>query len=339
MIELKNITKIFHVQKGDITACKDVNLIIKKGEIFGVIGYSGAGKSTLVRIINQLEKQSSGEVIIDGEDISGLTKEALRKKRMKIGMIFQYFNLLWSRTVQKNIELPLEIAGVDKETRKQKAKELIELVGLQGRENAYPSELSGGQKQRVGIARALANNPSILLCDEATSALDPDTTEQILELLKKINKQLGITIVMITHQMEVVQKICHRIAVMSEGEVVEIGNVKDIFEHPKHNITKRFVRDISSKVDDDKLNKDLKKIYPEGILLRLTFDEEIARLPVVSKVIKESDLDISIVSGNLTNTIDSSFGVLIVNILGGNQDEYNEVIKIFENYKVIVEVI
>ncbi|MEE0966154.1 MAG: ATP-binding cassette domain-containing protein [Bacilli bacterium] len=339
MIELKNITKIFHVQKGDITACKDVNLIIKKGEIFGVIGYSGAGKSTLVRIINQLEKQSSGEVIIDGEDISGLTKEALRKKRMKIGMIFQHFNLLWSRTVQKNIELPLEIAGIDKETRKQKAKELIELVGLQGRENAYPSELSGGQKQRVGIARALANNPSILLCDEATSALDPDTTEQILELLKKINKQLGITIVMITHQMEVVQKICHRIAVMSEGEVVEIGNVKDIFEHPKHNITKRFVRDISSKVDDDKLNKDLKKIYPEGILLRLTFDEEIARLPVVSKVIKESDLDISIVSGNLTNTIDSSFGVLIVNILGGNQDEYNEVIKIFENYKVIVEVI
>lgn len=339
MIELKNITKIFHVQKGDITACKDVNLIIKKGEIFGVIGYSGAGKSTLVRIINQLEKQSSGEVIIDGEDISGLTKEALRKKRMKIGMIFQHFNLLWSRTVQKNIELPLEIAGIDKETRKQKAKELIELVGLQGRENAYPSELSGGQKQRVGIARALANNPSILLCDEATSALDPDTTEQILELLKKINKQLGITIVMITHQMEVVQKICHRIAVMSEGEVVEIGNVKDIFEHPKHNITKRFVRDISSKVDDDKLNKDLKKIYPEGILLRLTFDEEIARLPVVSKVIKESDLDISIVSGNLTNTIDSSFGVLIVNIFGGNQDEYNEVIKIFENYKVIVEVI
>lgn len=339
MIELKNITKIFHVQKGDITACKDVNLIIKKGEIFGVIGYSGAGKSTLVRIINQLEKQSSGEVIIDGEDISGLTKEALRKKRMKIGMIFQHFNLLWSRTVQKNIELPLEIAGIDKETRKQKAKELIELVGLQGRENAYPSELSGGQKQRVGIARALANNPSILLCDEATSALDPDTTEQILELLKKINKKLGITIVMITHQMEVVQKICHRIAVMSEGEVVEIGNVKDIFEHPKHNITKRFVRDISSKVDDDKLNKDLKKIYPEGILLRLTFDEEIARLPVVSKVIKESDLDISIVSGNLTNTIDSSFGVLIVNILGGNQDEYNEVIKIFENYKVIVEVI
>lgn len=316
-----------------------MNLTIHDGEIFGVIGYSGAGKSTLVRIINQLETQTSGEVIIDGENISNLNPTALRQKRMKIGMIFQHFNLLWSRTVQKNIELPLEIAGLDKETRKQKAKELIELVGLQGRENAYPSELSGGQKQRVGIARALANDPTILLCDEATSALDPDTTEQILDLLKTINKRLGITIVMITHQMEVVQKICHRIAVMSDGEVVEEASVKDIFEHPNHEITKRFVRDIASKVDDNKMNEDLKKIYPKGILLRLTFDEEISRLPIVSKVIKETDLQISIVSGNLTNTIDSSFGVLIVNILGGDEQSYEAVIQKFKNYKVIVEVI
>ena len=339
MIELKHITKIFHTQKGDIYACQDVNLTVQDGEIFGVIGYSGAGKSTLVRIINQLEKQTSGEVIIDGENIEKFSAADLRKKRTKIGMIFQHFNLLWSRTVQKNIELPLEIAGVDKETRKQKAKELIDLVGLQGRENAYPSEISGGQKQRVGIARALANDPTILLCDEATSALDPDTTEQILDLLKKINKQLGITIVMITHQMEVVQKICHRIAVMSEGQVVEEGRVKDIFEHPTHNITKRFVRDISSKVDDDQLNEDLKKIYPDGILLRLTFEEEIARSPIVSKVIKETNLDISIVSGNLTNTIDSSFGVLIINVLGGTKQQYQDIIQTFENYKVIVEVI
>lgn len=314
MIELKHITKIFHTQKGDIEACHDVNLTIQNGEIFGVIGYSGAGKSTLVRIINQLEKQTSGEVVIDGEDISQLSPQALRQKRMKIGMIFQHFNLLWSRTVKRNIELPLEIAGIDKEIREKKTKELIELVGLQGRENAYPSELSGGQKQRVGIARALANDPTILLCDEATSALDPDTTEQILDLLKKINKQLGITIVMITHQMEVVQKVCHRIAVMSDGQVVEEGHVKDIFEHPKHMITRRFVRDISSKVTDDQLNENLKTIYPNGILLRLTFDEDIARQPIVSKVIKGTDLDISIVSGNLTNTIDSSFGILIINV-------------------------
>lgn len=339
MIELKNITKIFQTSKGDIVACKDVNLTIYDGEIFGVIGYSGAGKSTLVRIINQLEKQTSGDVIIDGENISQMSAKSLRQKRTKIGMIFQHFNLLWSRTVLKNIELPLEIAGIDKELRKQKVNELIELVGLQGRENAYPSELSGGQKQRVGIARALANNPNILLCDEATSALDPDTTEQILDLLIKINKQLGITIVMITHQMEVVQRICHRIAVMSDGEVVEEGSVKDIFEYPHHSITKRFVRDMSSKVDDEKLNENLKAIYPEGILLRLTFDEEISRQPIVSKVIKETDLQISIVSGNLTNTIDSSFGVLIVNILGGHQSEYAGIIKKFEDYKVIVEVI
>ena len=331
MIELKHITKIFHTQKGDISACQDVNLTIQDGEIFGVIGYSGAGKSTLVRIINQLEKQTSGEVIIDGEDISQLSGERLRKKRTKIGMIFQHFNLLWSRTVQKNIELSLEIAGVDKQTRQQKAKQLIELVGLTGRENAYPSELSGGQKQRVGIARALANDPHILLCDEATSALDPDTTEQILDLLIQINRQLGITIVMITHQMEVVQKICHRIAVMSEGKVVEEASVKDIFEHPHHEITKRFVRDLSSKIDDGKLNDNLKQIYPDGILLRLTFDEEISRLPIVSKVMKEIDLDLSIVSGNLTNTIDSSFGVLIVNVLGGDKQEYENVIQKFKD--------
>lgn len=339
MIELKHIQKVFHTPKGDIHACQDVNLTIQTGEIFGVIGYSGAGKSTLVRIINQLEKQTSGEVIIDGEDISLLNPKDLRKKRTKMGMIFQHFNLLWSRTVQKNIELPLEIAGVDKEIRKKKTRELIELVGLQGRENAYPSELSGGQKQRVGIARALANDPSILLCDEATSALDPDTTEQILDLLKDINRKLGITIVMITHQMEVVQKICHRVAVMSEGKVVEVGRVKDIFEHPQHTVTKRFVRDISSKIDDDKQNENLKTIYPDGILLRLTFDEDISRQPIVSRVMKETTLDISIVSGNLTNTIDSSFGVLIVNVLGGTKQDYDQIIQKFQDYHVIVEVI
>ncbi|MFQ7317664.1 MAG: methionine ABC transporter ATP-binding protein [Massilimicrobiota timonensis] len=338
-MELKHIQKVFHTPKGDIHACQDVNLTIQTGEIFGVIGYSGAGKSTLVRIINQLEKQTSGEVMIDGEDISLLNPKDLRKKRTKMGMIFQHFNLLWSRTVQKNIELPLEIAGVDKEIRKKKTRELIELVGLQGRENAYPSELSGGQKQRVGIARALANDPSILLCDEATSALDPDTTEQILDLLKDINRKLGITIVMITHQMEVVQKICHRVAVMSEGKVVEVGRVKDIFEHPQHTVTKRFVRDISSKIDDDKQNENLKKIYPNGILLRLTFDEDISRQPIVSRVMKETTLDISIVSGNLTNTIDSSFGVLIVNVLGGTKQDYENIIQKFQDYHVIVEVI
>lgn len=188
MIELKHTTKIFHTRKDDINVCQDVNLTVQDGEIFGVIGYSGAGESTFVRIINQLEKQTSSEVIIDGEDISQLSGERLRKKRTKIGMIFQHFNLLWSRTVQKNTELSLGIAGVDKQTRQQKAKQLIELVGLTGRENAYPSELSGGQRQGVGIVRTLVNDPHILLCDEVTSALDLDTTEQILDLLIQINK-------------------------------------------------------------------------------------------------------------------------------------------------------
>ncbi len=339
MIEIKNIHKIFHLDKGDIHACKNVNLKINKGEIFGVIGYSGAGKSTLVRLINQLEKQTSGEIIVNGKSFEGLSDQELRKERMKIGMIFQHFNLLWSRTVQKNIELPLEIAGVAKEERVKRTKELIKLVGLEGREKAYPSELSGGQKQRVGIARALANHPSLLLCDEATSALDPDTTEQILDLLKQINKDMGITIVMITHQMEVVQKICHRIAVMSDGEVVEEGHVKEIFENPKHEVTKRFVRDFSTKIDNEELIKTLKIIYPSGILLRLTFDEVISREPIVSKIIKETSADISIVSGQLTNTIDSSFGVLIVNVINGTNAEYEDVINKFKEYKVKVEVI
>lgn len=307
MIELKNINKTFITDKGNIEACKNVNLTIQDGEIYGVIGYSGAGKSTLVRIINQLEKQTSGEVIIDGEDISKLNDKELRQKRMKIGMIFQHFNLLWSRTVIKNIELPLEIAGVPKEKRHQKAQELLELVGLSGREHAYPSELSGGQKQRVGIARALANDPTILLCDEATSALDPDTTVQILDLLKKINQQLHITIVMITHQMEVVQKICQKIAVMSNGEVVEEGLVKDLFKHPKHKITKRFVKDIVSSKEDDTY---LKEMYPNGTLLRLTFNEENVKKPIISSLIKNSEQSIGIVSANISD----DFGTLVIHI-------------------------
>ena len=339
MIELKNIYKRYQTPKGEIHACENVNLTIEDGKIFGIIGYSGAGKSTLVRMINQLEKQTSGKVLVDGVDMASLDEKALRQKRTKIGMIFQHFNLLWSRTVQKNIEFPLEIAGVDKETRQKKAAELIELVGLKGRENAYPSELSGGQKQRVGIARALANDPHILLCDEATSALDPDTTKQILELLKTINQKLNITIVMITHQMEVVQEICHHIAVMSQGQVVEQGSVKDIFEHPFHDVTKRFVKDFSSRIDNEEAIDQLKLIYPQGILLKLTFDEDISRQPIVSKVLRECDVDMSIVSGNLTNTIDSSFGVLFVNVLNGTKDQYQHVIQRFEDYKVIVEVI
>ena len=224
MIEIKRVSKVYRLKDREVVAVDDVSLTIEDGDIYGIIGYSGAGKSTLVRLINQLEVQDSGKIFIDGQDLGNLSQIELRKLRTKVGMIFQHFNLLWSRTVSENIELALEIAGnKDKRIRQQKVQELVELVGLTGRENAYPSELSGGQKQRVGIARALANDPRILLCDEATSALDPDTTKSILELLLKINKKLNITIIMITHQMEVVQRICNHIAVMSEGKVIEEG--------------------------------------------------------------------------------------------------------------------
>lgn len=333
MIEIKNVSKIYNLKDRKVIAVDDVSLTINDGDIFGIIGYSGAGKSTLVRMINQLERQDSGEIIIDGHELSKLSPTQLRQLRTKIGMIFQHFNLLWSRTVSKNIELALELAGVkDKKFRQQRVKELIELVGLQGRENAYPSELSGGQKQRVGIARALANDPKILLCDEATSALDPDTTKSILDLLLEINKKLKITIIMITHQMEVVQEVCNRVAVMSEGKVIEEGNVKEIFTNPQHQVTMNFIRDIKSNHEVDL--EILKTIYPDGKLLKVVFDENTSRNPILTKVIRESSADINVIEANLTNTIDSSFGIMILQIIG---DEV-EVISLFKKYQTTVEV-
>lgn len=248
-------------------------------------------------------------------------------------MIFQHFNLLWSRTVSENIELALEIAGnKDKQIRQSKVQELIKLVGLTGRENAYPSELSGGQKQRVGIARALANDPKILLCDEATSALDPDTTKSILDLLSEINKKLKITIIMITHQMEVVQKICNHIAVMSEGKVIETGTVKEIFTAPKHSVTKSFVQEV--KGHNDFNEEILKQIYSQGELLKVIFDEKVSRQSVLTKVIRECDADINVIEANLNNTIDSSFGIMILQVIG----DYQIVKTLFEKYLTKVEV-
>lgn len=241
MITLRQLSKIFRTKKDEITAVDNVDLSIREGEIFGIIGYSGAGKSTLIRLLNMLERPSTGDVIVAGKEMSTLRGKALRQARQDIGMVFQHFNLLWSRTVFENISFPLEIAKVPKEERIKRVNELIELVGLSDRAHAYPSELSGGQKQRVGIARALANDPKVLLCDEATSALDPKTTDSILDLLVDINQKLGITIVLITHEMYVIRKICHRVAVMEDGKIVEQGNVLDVFRHPKQRITQEFV--------------------------------------------------------------------------------------------------
>lgn len=333
MIEIKEVSKIYDLKNRKVVAVDNVSLSINNGDIFGIIGYSGAGKSTLVRMINQLETQDKGKILIDGHELNKLTPKQLRQLRTKIGMIFQHFNLLWSRTVSENIELALQIAGIkDKHKRQQRVKELVDLVGLTGRENAYPSELSGGQKQRVGIARALANDPKILLCDEATSALDPDTTKSILDLLLEINRKLKITIVMITHQMEVVQKICNRVAVMSEGKVVEEGNVKKIFTMPKHPVTKSFIRDIKNNNEFD-LDV-LKNIYSNGKLLKVIFDENTSRTPILTNVIRQCDSFINVIEANLTNTIDSSFGIMILEVTG----DYEKVIELFNKYHVEVEV-
>ena len=333
MIEIKEVSKIYDLKNRKVVAVDNVSLSINNGDIFGIIGYSGAGKSTLVRMINQLETQDKGKILIDGHESNKLSPKQLRQLRTKIGMIFQHFNLLWSRTVSENIELALQIAGIkDKHKRQQRVKELVDLVGLTGRENAYPSELSGGQKQRVGIARALANDPKILLCDEATSALDPDTTKSILDLLLEINRKLKITIVMITHQMEVVQKICNRVAVMSEGKVVEEGNVKKIFTMPKHPVTKSFIRDIKNNNEFD-LDV-LKNIYSNGKLLKVIFDENTSRTPILTNVIRQCDSFINVIEANLTNTIDSSFGIMILEVTG----DYEKVIELFNKYHVEVEV-
>jgi len=335
MITLENIVKIFSTEKEDIEAIRGVNLEIKESEIFGIIGFSGAGKSTLVRVINQLEKPTSGNVIINGVNLTSLSRKNLRLKRQKIGMIFQHFNLLWSRTVLENIEFPLEIAGVKKQQRRQRALELVKLVGLESREYAYPSELSGGQKQRIGIARALANNPDILLCDEATSALDPSTTESILDLLRTINHDLGITIVLITHQMEVVQKICHRIAVMSDGKIVEVNSVKEIFEHPQHPVTKAFVHNANDK-DFETVKNDLKALYPFGKLVKLTFLGNISNEPILSNIIKKFKIDVNIVDSDINYTQYGPMGELYVNLSNGNEEEYNAFIKELTDKKVEV---
>ncbi|MBR2761974.1 MAG: ATP-binding cassette domain-containing protein [Solobacterium sp.] len=339
MIELKNVTKVFGNKEDQIHAVNGVSLTIHDGEIFGIIGYSGAGKSTLVRIINQLERQSAGDVIIDGRVMQDLNKKELNSERQSIGMIFQHFNLLWSRTVRGNIELPLEFAGVPKEERQRRSRELIHMVGLDGRENAYPSELSGGQKQRVGIARALANNPKILLSDEATSALDPDTTEQILDLLKHINETLGITIVMITHQMEVVQRVCTRMAVMSEGKIVEEGTVRELFEHPRHEITKRFVQNLEETSSIEELAERLKTKYPDGQLLRVTFSGENTHDAIIADAIRKVSFPVSIVASSINDSATGPYGVTYLHLYRGTDSEYNTFVESLVNAPVKVEVL
>ncbi|MEH7374884.1 methionine ABC transporter ATP-binding protein [Neobacillus drentensis] len=338
MISIKNVQKIFPSKQGQLRAVDDVNLEIQEGEIFGVIGYSGAGKSTLIRMLNGLELPSDGTVTVAGRVISKIKGSELRKARQEISMIFQHFNLLWSRTVSENIAFPLEIAGVNGSQRKKRVDELIKLVGLEGRENAYPSQLSGGQKQRVGIARALANNPKVLLCDEATSALDPQTTDSILELLVDINKRLGLTIVLITHEMHVIRKICHRVAVMENGRVVEIGPVLDVFKNPEQPITKRFVQQVTEPEETKETIEHLLERYPYGKVVQLSFVGETTEQPLITNIIRDFDVIVNILQGKISHTQTGSYGTLFIH-LDGQSSEIQKAIDYIHSQQVGVEVI
>lgn len=339
LIELTHVKKSFDGKSGAVHAVNDVSLQVEKGDIYGIVGYSGAGKSTLVRLLNGLELPSAGDVVINGQNILALKNKELRDFRKKIGMIFQHFNLLWSRTVLENIELPLELAGIPKIKRRERAQELVKLVGLEGREKAYPSQLSGGQKQRVGIARALANEPEILLCDEATSALDPQTTEEVLDLLLSINKKLNLTIVLITHEMNVIRKICNKVAVMELGKIVEEGSVHSVFRHPQQAVTKRFVQqDLEPEEDPEELLQAFLRENPHGRLVTLTFTEDNANEPIISQAIRKYLIDVNVVYGKIQQTNEGSFGALTV-LLTGETPEIDKALRFFAQEQVGVEVI
>ena len=335
IISIQNVSKVY--KNGQVNAVNNVSLDVEEGEIFGIVGYSGAGKSTLVRLVNQLETCNAGKIIVDGVEITSLKGKELRKERQKIGMIFQHFNLLWSRTVLENIAFPLEVAKVPKKERLELAKKFAIKVGLEDKINVYPSSLSGGQKQRVAIARALVLNPKILLCDEATSALDPKTTEDILELLKEINREYKLTILMITHQMETVQKICHRMAVMVNGELVEVNTVENIFLNPKHPLTKELIQTVDTGLDVNKVANDLKNKYPKGHLLRLTFENESSGKPILFATAMKLNVPINIVSANIKNTQAGALGVLYIHVL--EEKDRDCLIEELSNQEVRVEVI
>ena len=322
MKQLRNIIKTYESKGQSVEALKELSFDFKKGEITGIIGYSGAGKSTLLRCINLLETPCSGEVLIDGVELGSLNPKELREKRKKIGMIFQHFNLMRSRTVAKNIAYPLKGSGLSKAEIDERVNSLLDLVGLKDKKSSYPSQLSGGQKQRVGIARALANNPDIILCDEATSALDPETTVSILKLLKKINKDLGVTIVLITHQMEVIKEICDRVIVMEDGFVKEEGDVIDIFSRPKEAITKRF---LSSVFNSDKINDHLNTVLVKGDekIIKLAYVGSNTEEAYISKISRDYDVDGSILFGNIEIIKETPIGNLVVKLKGEEENIQN----------------
>lgn len=335
MIVIESLSKVFQLKnKVQVKALDDISLEINDGEIFGIIGMSGAGKSTLIRTINRLEEPSSGKVLVDGLDITNLSESQLRDSRKDIGMIFQHFNLLSSRTVAKNIAFPLEIAGVDRSAAEKRIDELLELVGLSDKKENYPSQLSGGQKQRVAIARALANNPKILLCDEATSALDPKTTSSILGLLKDIRERLGITIVLITHQMEVIREVCDRVAIIEGGKIIELGAVHEVFSNPKTEIAKNFVFGIKPETEIEEL---FPKV-PNSVVVKISYLGDSAKQPIVSKLVRDHNVDINIISGEIDKLMSMSVGHLTMQILG-EKESIDSALASLESRNIATEVI
>lgn len=327
MIKLSKIEKIYKGASGDVHALKGIDLEIERGEIYGIIGLSGAGKSTLVRCINMLERPTAGEVIVDGKNMIELSESELRDTRKNIGMIFQHFNLLSSATVYENIAFPLTLTKTPAAEIEKKVRPLLELVGLKDKANQYPAQLSGGQKQRVGIARALASDPKILLCDEATSALDPQTTKSILALIKDINKKLNLTVVVITHEMQVIKEICDKVAVISDGVIAERGDVLDVFTNPQHKITKEFISVLlSNELPAAFRGNEISQEKTEGslLLLRLIFLGERADDPVLAEMIRAcKGLECTMLFGNLDEIHGVPFGRMIVGLSGAESSIQN----------------
>ena len=313
MIEIKNLYKTFHTKAGDVDALKNINLTINDGEIYGIIGMSGAGKSTLVRCINMLERPTGGQVIIDGKNMELLSDKELREARRDITMIFQSFNLLMQRNCLKNVCFPMELAGVKKAEAEKRAMELLELVGLPDKAKAYPAQLSGGQQQRVAIARALATNPKVLLCDEATSALDPNTTHSILSLIRDINQKLGITVVIITHQMSVVEEVCTHVAILDRGEVAEVGTVGAVFSSPKSNAGRRLV---FPNGEDDMVSDPTKEKR-----LRVVFNgAETAGAPLITTMAIETGIAVNILAASIRSIESRAYGSMLLGIPGKREN-------------------
>ena len=319
MIRFQAVHKSYRVDGRDVPALHAFDLDIADGEVFGIIGHSGAGKSTRIRLINLLERPSGGHILVDDTDMTTLGDAQLREKRQRIGMIFQHFNLLASQTVAENVAFPLRLAGErDAPAIRRRVDELLARVGLSAHADKFPSQLSGGQKQRVGIARALANRPSILLCDEATSALDPQTTAAVLDLLAEINRELKLTIVLITHEMDVVRRVCDRVAVLDAGTIVESGPVADVFLHPKHPTTRRFVNEA---LPEEAAGEQAPFAHVPGRILRLSFRGEATWTPALGRVARETDVDFNILAGRIDRIKDLPYGQLTLAMQGARVDD------------------